>query len=441
MSHSCSHELKITKGRLIVSTSSDHKMRLYDASSNTPLALPPSTALKYKAPKNFLPEKSTYRIDHRHVSRMLAARHRLPCQSPLPIRIRANQNRQSGPTLSEIASTSTTSAALGYWPVHYSADSFRFDIDDTPAQDRTSPWSSDDETLSRSTSSTISSFASVNPSRRTSWYGIKPIGIRQGAYTNREVESAADDSSFAAGDAWWEASGLSTASSPRWTVRRPTTLVKDLRTRPPTPRKVKPAGFVQRDTDRVMSLFPTSGAGKNRESPSRFFVSTYDGWETFASRFDQDGQYLPSSKSQSNDRVPEKPLPWKKDSGIDTRKHQYRIKASDTATTCDTSDSSKEDLPHVSAARKRPEAVSGKPMPPPCRRVPILLGHILEEKYQQSRRLRNAKTTIDEVGFPLCAGSSQDSMMLIMKNEDNSCSLATTFVRGTTGQWSEIVTL
>jgi hypothetical protein len=418
-------------------------MRLYDASSNTPLALPPSTALKYRAPKNFLPEKPTHHIDHRKVSRVLAARHRLPCQSPLPRPIRANQYsyRPSGPTLSEIASTSTTSAALGYWPVHYSTDSFRFDIDDTPTPNRTAAWSSDDETFSRSTSSTISSFASVNPTRRTNWYGIKPIGIRQGAYTDREVESAEDDSSFAAGDAWWEASGLSTASSPRWQVRRPTTLVKDLRSRPPTPRKVKPVGSVRKATDRMVSLFPTSATSKNRESPGRFVVSTYDGWETFSSQFGQDGQYLPSTKLPSNDFVPEKPLPWKKNSGIDIRKQHHQIKASDTATTCDTSDSSKEDLPKVAADRTRPKAMSGKPMSPPCRRVPILLGHILEEKYQQTRRLRDAKTTIDEVGFPLSAGISQDSMMLITKNEDNSCSLATTFVRATTGQWTEIVTL
>jgi hypothetical protein len=399
-------------------------MRLYDASSNTPLALPPSTALKYKPPKNFLPDQSIHRIDHRKVTKRLAASNRLPCQSPLPKPFRANQHRHSGPTLSEIASTSTTSAALGYWPVKYSNASFRFDIDDTPAPNRAPAWSSDDESFSRSTSSTISSFASVNLTLRTNWYGIKPIDVRQGAYKNREVESSGDDSSFAAGDAWWEASGLSIASSPRWQVRRPTTLVKDVRTRPPTPHKVKSMGSVQRDAD-----------GQNRESPGRFFVSTYDGWETFSSRFDQD------SKPPNDARVPEKPLLWKKHTGIDTRKQQHRIQASDTATTCDTSDSSNEDLPSASAARKRPEALSGKSMPPPRRRVPILLGHILEERYQQTRRLRDAKTTIDEVGFPLCAGSRQDAMMLIMKNEDNSCRLATTFVRATTGQWSEIVTL
>jgi hypothetical protein len=416
-------------------------MRLYDASSNTPLALPPSTALKYKPPKNFLPDQSIHRIDHRKVTKRLAASNRLPCQSPLPKQFRANQHRHSGPTLSEIASTSTTSAALGYWPVQYSNDSFRFDIDDTPAPNRAPAWSSDDESFSRSTSSTISSFASVYPTLRTNWYGIKPIDVRQGAYKNREVESSGDDSSFAAGDAWWEASGLSIASSPRWQVRRPSTLVKDLRTRPPTPHKVKSVGSVQRDADRVVSLFPSSAGGKHRESPDRFFVSTYDGWETFSSRFDQDGQFVTSTKPPIDDRVPEKPLPWKKHSGIDTRKQQHRIQASDTATTCDTSDSSKEDPPSVSAAPKRPEALYGKPMPPPCRRVPILLGHILEERYQQTRRLRDAKTTIDEVGFPLCAGSRHDAMMLIMKNEDNSCRLATTFVRATTGQWSEIVTL
>lgn len=421
-------------------------MRLYDASSNTPLALPPSTALKYKAPKNFLPEQSVHHIDHRKVSKAMVASHRLPCQSPLPKPIRAKQSRFSGPTLSEIASTSTTSAALGYWPVQYSTDSFRFDIDDTAAPNRTAAWLSDDETFSRSTSSTISSFASVDPTRRTNWYGIKPIDIRQGAYKSREVDAGEDDSSFAAGDAWWEASGLSTASSPRWEVRRPNTLVKDLRTRPPTPRKAKPVGSVQKGTDRVVPLFPTSVAGKSRESPGRFFVSTYDGWETFSSRFDQHGQRRPTTKPPNKNRVPEKPLPWKTYSGVDasTRKQQHRIQASDTATTCDTSDSSKEDLPNKGAVtedRKRPDAVPGKHMPPPCRRVPILLGHILEEKYQQTRRLRDAKTTIDEVGFPLSAGSSRDSMMLIMKNQDDTCSLATTFVRATTGQWSEIVTL
>jgi hypothetical protein len=207
-------------------------------------------------------------------------------------------------------------------------------------------------------------------------------------------------------------------------------------------RQLSAPAVIRGGADRAASRFPTKlAAGR----PGRFFVSTFDEWETFDSRFD-DEKALASKEAPKTGRGDAKAKAKAmsasvKPHGMDTRQERYRIRECDTATTCDTSNSSNEEregAPAIKIGGVRsgvPEAAGA-----PRRRVPVLLGHILEEKFQQSRRLRLTKTTIDEIGFPLCE-SSPDSMMLVMKNDDETCSLATTYVRTTAGQWSEIVSL
>jgi hypothetical protein len=188
-----------------------------------------------------------------------------------------------------------------------------------------------------------------------------------------------------------------------------------------------------------MSSNPTALAA---ERPGRFVVSTFDEWETFDTRFDDEDDVFPSNEIATKGRGCAKAMnasvePY----GTDIRKERYRIRECDTATTCDTSNSSKQEQEEVSAIKIGPvQRGVSKVSEVPRRRVPVLLGHILEEKFQQTRRRRETKTTIDEIGFPL-SENGPDSMMLVMKNDDKSCSLATTYVRAMCGQWSEIVSL
>jgi hypothetical protein len=415
-------------------------MRLYNASSITPLALPQSSGFRYKAPKNYLPEPSSRWEDNRDKVKMMGVDYRLPCQSPIPNPkgFTAKNRRFAGPSLSQIASTSSTT--FSYGGAHYATTSFRFDIDDTSVPDPSPILFSDDETFSRSTSSTISSFALPDENAITQRHAKV---VSKGAYDKNLVNEDASlgSPSFASGDAWWEGSGISTVSSPHWSVIRQKPLVKDMTGKlRPQGRLVRPPttpASTRGHVDRGVSLFPT------KMSTGRFCVSTFDEWETFCSRFDDDSHLCPPKDLNANGHGTVRQLcQSNKPYGIDIRQQRYRIRPCDTATTCDTSNSSKEEQQKASIVKiDSAQNELSRLATAPSRRVPVLLGHILEEKFQQTRRLRENKTTIDEIGFPLSENKIHSSMMLVMKNEDETCSLATTFVRAASGQWSEIISL
>lgn len=420
-------------------------MRLYNSESCTPVAT--VAPKKCPSPRSFVPAQGIKRspsIRSPPVPRKSKqTTYRLGCQSPTPRRLYYKNH----PWLSHNDTVSTeTSESFDYITSRCSSESFHFDID--VVKKTTSESTVQElcgESISKTSSSTLTTDFSVDRQQPS-----VPLLLE-----NKRVSSASDNHSFSDSEDW-RSGILSFSDLPPPCRVKYRQVSKDRR----WPRLGQP----RPSPCEPVSLFPTSRATRSGDFDddkieAASWVDKAAHWEEFSDRF--------GMNSKVNDRSfgsPTRELVTARVGASPRSEPASNMRACDPSSFPQfrqwKADRQRDPLDHPWDEHGIHQSQATNQ-----HRVPELLGHILEERYQLAReraKKRQAstektvdipkrpsrasfwkprRTTVDEIGFPLLAQGS-DAVILLVDSQDEEANRPTAlFVRRTGGQWSEMQSL